>query len=106
VVRLLAGDHRLRPRGARAHTLGLGSGVGAACLTWRSHRAAIAAVCTLAALALAIVLPQVAVSESARQSWVLQRPLKLLFEGGFWALALSYLYLERRRSVDADAQGT
>jgi hypothetical protein len=89
------------PQHTLAHMLGLCSGVGAfwaAWLTWKRRPAAIVAVWVLAALALAIVLLQVALSESARQAWAQQWPLKLLFEGGFWALALAYLYGERRRN--------
>lgn len=89
------------PQHTLAHVLGLCSGLvacWAAWLTWRRRPAAIPAVWVLVALALAVVLLQLALTESARQAWAQQWPLKLLFEGGFWLLALGYLYRQRRRS--------
>lgn len=85
---------------AVGHVLGLVSGLGACCaswLTWQRRPAAIPAVWVLAALATAIVLVQVATSESARQAWAQQWPLKLLFEGGVWLLVLGCLYRQQRR---------
>ncbi|MBC7941757.1 MAG: hypothetical protein H7Z19_18715 [Chitinophagaceae bacterium] len=88
------------PLHALGHVLGLVSGLGAcwaSWLIWQRRPAAIPAVWVLAALATAIVLLQVAASESARQAWAQQWPLKLLFEGGVWLLVLGWLYRQQRR---------
>lgn len=88
------------PLHALAHVLGLVSGLGACCaswLIWQRRPAAIPAAWVLAALATAIVLLQVATSESARQAWAQQWPLRLLFEGGVWLLVLGCLYRQQRR---------